>query len=198
MTNPNQQLLDYAVENIKEWYYGYTDLRADTSAKPLFFSVGDSWSKASGWAWSHTCPLCSYVEVEGTLVEFPPQVITKDEWLAEIKRRKEDKPMILKQDTEYNIMLTGIEIFDLYLITGSLHGNPQLYKKFQAMLGDSIYPHISTDVGLPTIKLTGAKGYLEAVAKAFKVHETEEERHLRELKEQYELLGDKIKQLSKY
>ena len=197
MTNPNQQLLDYAVENIKEWNDRFTDLYSDSSWNSLFWGKGFTWFSSSSmeWAYNGNCS-CSII-YEHTLGKTTPQVITKDEWLAEIKRREEEKPMILKQDSEYNVKLTGQEIFDLYLITGSLKGSSTLYSKFQAMLGDNINAHISMNVALPLIKLTEATGYSEALTKAFKVPETEEQRHLRELKEQYESLGEKIKQLSK-
>jgi len=41
--NSNQQLLDYAVENIKEWHESYYYLRSDESLYPLFYTECNDW-----------------------------------------------------------------------------------------------------------------------------------------------------------
>jgi hypothetical protein len=189
MTSTNQQLLDYAVENITEWATGFTHLRADTSTNPLFFTVGEKWTIACGY-WGHDTP--TYESIKGTLGEVDPQVITKDEWLAEIKRREE--PKMLERNKEYDVKLTGEEIAELYLITGSACGLNRVYATLSAMLGAD---GEAMNVELPSIKLRSAIGYEAAMIKLLPPSETEEQRHLRELQEQYVALGEKIKQLSK-
>jgi len=100
MTNPNQQLLDYAVENIKEWHPHHTCLRSDRSAYPLFYTGQyDGWDLHDNQWFDGG----NFAKLEGTLGKTTPQVITKDEWLAEIKRREEGKPMVLERDNMSNI-----------------------------------------------------------------------------------------------
>lgn len=36
--NPNQELLDWAVENVKEWDDEYTHIRSDSSSLPVFYT----------------------------------------------------------------------------------------------------------------------------------------------------------------
>ena len=195
MTNPNQHLLDYAVENIKEWDKFYPCLRSDSSSKPLFFTSEKGWDIGIFWKdqWVNGG---EYEYIVGTLGKTSPQVITKDEWLAEIKRREEEKDMNkpLERDQEYDVKLTGEDIAKLYLITGSAYGMHKAYATFSALLGadgEAMY------VELPSIKLNAATGYEVAMKKLLPSPETEKQRHLREIKEQYEALGEKIKQMEK-
>ena len=117
MTNPNQQLLDYAVENIKEWHDYYPCLRSDSSSKPLFFTSENGWNIGVYWK-DQWVDGGEYGYLVGTLGRTTPQVITKDEWLAEIKRREEGKDMNkpLERDKEYDVKLTGEEIAFLYFV----------------------------------------------------------------------------------
>lgn len=103
----------------------------------------------------------------------------------------------LERDREYDVKLTGKEIFDLYLLTGSLKGRWKLYNKFQAMLGCDIDEDISLEVDVDSIDLSKSVGYSRAVAKAFPVPETEDQRKLRELKEKHAELGKAIDAMEK-
>jgi len=199
MTNPNQQLLDYAVENIKEWHPHHTCLRSDRSAYPLFYTGQyDGWDLHDNQWYDGG----NFAKLEGTLGKTTPQVITKDEWLAEIKRREEDKPVVLERDKEYDVKLTGEELVWLQFVTDRSCsmlayelGNKvrKALNSFQNQVGDS--PASSTNG-------TGwAAGYQAEVVKwldkVFTPPETEEERKLRELKEKYAELGETIKAMER-
>jgi hypothetical protein len=198
MTNPNQQLLDYAVENIKEWDDHYPCLRADSSSVSLFYTDRSGWVN-NGGLWKDDD--ISFHILSGALGKTTPQVITKDEWLAEIKRRQEEKGMNkpLERDKEYDVKLTGEQLAFLWYcvsnvafsIVGvqSLHAN--LVSKFKQC--DATRSYLSDSLLLRS----DDKHYKEFLKVFFTPSETEEQRHLRELKEQYEALGDKIKQMEK-
>ena len=196
--NPNQQLLDYAVKNIKEWPSKYPHLRADSSSKSLFFSAGDDWSIGNNY-WGNDYP--TYRAVNGTLGEVTPQVITKDEWLAEIKRRQEEKPMNkpLERYKEYDVKLTGEEIAFLWYCTSNTSANVEgvygLHTKMVKLF--SACKRTRNILSSNVLIREGDSDYSFLMKEFFKSPETEEQRHLRELKEQYEALGEKIKQMEK-
>jgi len=101
----------------------------------------------------------------------------------------------LERDREYDVKLTGEEIgFCLALLaktTGSLGYLP--YTKFKKVL--------SPVLALPNITLTYSYNndqiICEWLDKVFAVPETEDQRKLRELKEQYESLGKAIDAMEK-
>lgn len=195
--NQNQQLLDYAVENITEWHKDYNWLRADESLYSLFYTSHDGWyleSYRTRWA----CDSGDYEVVDDEdLGKVTPQVITKDEWLAEIKRKKEiemSKP--LERTKEYDVKLTGEEIAWLQFATARSTMCGSLYKNIRKQFAELN--------GMPSSQTNGAgwdhsyRGSINAwYDELFPAPETEEQRHLRELKEQYITLGEKIKQMEK-
>lgn len=82
MINPNQELLSWAVENIKEWDDDYTHLRSDSADyNSLFYTRGTSWKHIDAqWV----CAGEEYTTDEDLYRQFAtntPQVITKQEWL---------------------------------------------------------------------------------------------------------------------
>lgn len=89
MTNPNtttsnQELLSWAVENIKEWDDDYTHLRSDDSRHSLFFSIG-SFIKDEDGTWCYDSRNGDVWDVsviyDKSFCTKPAQVITKQEWL---------------------------------------------------------------------------------------------------------------------
>jgi hypothetical protein len=175
MTNPNQQLLDYAVENIKEWHDSYNYLRSDKTSQPLFYTQHNKGGKACDWNWS------------------------RDEWLAEIRRGQEikmNKP--LERNTEYDVKLTGEEIALMAFLLSHCNSSllTEAYNKFNDFLSEDLVEIQSPP--LPTVKLFQQKDeILDWLGRVFILPETEEQRHLRELREQYQALGDKLKQMDK-
>lgn len=82
MTNPNEELLTWAVENITEWDDDYTHLRSDSGeVNSLFYTNGTSW-RIRGGEWA--CPMGDdYTDDDDFCTSFStktPQVITKQEW----------------------------------------------------------------------------------------------------------------------
>lgn len=82
MTNPNEELLTWAVQNITEWNDDYTHLRSDSNkVNSLFYTNGTSWRiRDNEWA----CPMGDdYTDDDDFCTSFStktPQVITKQEW----------------------------------------------------------------------------------------------------------------------
>lgn len=194
----NQQLLDYAVENIKEWHQEYNFLRSDSSAAPLFFTKkNDGWDigKVFTEEWIGNFEQ-SFHAIEGRLGKTDPQVITKDEWLAEIKRKQQEKPMILERDKEYDVKLTGKEIAWLYFVTARGNTSDSLYHSLRSQFGEL--------GGIPASKTNGEawdhsyRGRINAwYDELFPKPETEDQRKLRELKEKHEELGKAIEAMEK-
>lgn len=95
MTNPctdvrNEELLSWAVENIKVWDDDYTHLRSDFSSEPFFTNTKYPWyidyddkqwnydDKVSGYGYH------AYLEVGEKFSTDTPQVITREDWEAAI------------------------------------------------------------------------------------------------------------------
>jgi hypothetical protein len=104
----------------------------------------------------------------------------------------------IERDKEYDVKLTGEEIALCYLLLGKSNGTlgQPLYTKLGQLLRFNkqvvTYDVLeSIDVNSNIIKINN---WLD---KVFEPQETEEQRNLRELKEQYEILGNKIKQMEK-
>ena len=100
----------------------------------------------------------------------------------------------LERTKEYDVKLTGEDIAKLYLVTGSTYGMHKAYATFGALLGAD---GESMRVELPSIKLNAAIGYEATMRKLLAKPETEDQRKLRELKEQYESLGKAIDAMEK-
>jgi hypothetical protein len=80
MSNPNQELLDWAVKNIKEWNDRFTHLRGGSSSISVFFSNGE-W-RIDGDVWCGYTGNADYLGIKRRVdVSFTStQVITKQEW----------------------------------------------------------------------------------------------------------------------
>jgi hypothetical protein len=85
--NLNQELLDWAVENIEVWDDEFSHLRGDQSySSPIFYTkktpTGTEWELASYSAnWVNDNGIGCWRALENKGVTFnPPQVITKEEW----------------------------------------------------------------------------------------------------------------------
>lgn len=84
MTNPNQELLDWAVKNVKEWNDEYDRILSDDSSKPVHFAIG-SWYKGIN-IWINISGKLSRVLSQDFRTS-SPQVITKQEWLDAKKEK---------------------------------------------------------------------------------------------------------------
>lgn len=86
----NEELLSWAVENIKVWDDDYTHLRSDFSSEPFFTNTKYPWyidyddkqwnydDKVSGYGYH------AYLEVGEKFSTDTPQVITREDWEAAI------------------------------------------------------------------------------------------------------------------
>ena len=96
MTNPNtaagnQELLSWAVENIKEWNGDYTHLRSDACVEPFFTDMCYCWyihGNNTEWVYrmleidnDDFCSNRIWLDVGEEFSTDTPQVITKEEWL---------------------------------------------------------------------------------------------------------------------
>jgi len=113
---------------------------------------------------------------------------------AYFKLIKRKESGMLQRDKEYGVKLTGEDIAKLYLITGNTFGMIRAYETFSELLGakgESMY------VELPSIRLSAAIGYEDAMMKLLATSETEDQRKLRELKEKHAELGKAIEAMEK-
>ena len=104
----------------------------------------------------------------------------------------------IERDGKYNVELTGNEILLIRLLVGSCTGYiptvNSLWGKIEKLFPEKQWvtvKYLHADIITDYRRLN-----FEAKSKAvFTKPETQEERHLRELREQYAVLGDKIKQM---
>lgn len=89
MTNPNQELLTWAVENITEWDDNYTHLRSDSTAYPFYTNMSHEWY-VSNWEWTFMSSVGGPPRWKETGIEFrtTPQIITKQEYIDAINALK--------------------------------------------------------------------------------------------------------------
>lgn len=192
MTNPNQELLDFAVENIEEWNYEFTHLRSDNSVTPLFYSTGDTWQKSSfDEDWIYDSDKDKFKGLDLDFKTSTRQVITKEEYL-EAKGKQ-----TLIRDKKYSVKLTGEQIAWILLISAkSCTSGGGVYGVFKTYRNKFPNPNLNypdfTNSGVAWD--THLRGNIEGyISDCFKVAETEDQRKLRELKEQHAILGEKIK-----
>lgn len=122
MSNNNQELLDWAVENIKEWDDGFTHLRGGTDN--ISYTAGSSWTVYDiifpNWILrGKPAPDTKFKMLKtawwGGIIFTTAQVITKQEWL-EAKKEKEN------MSNEFNLkdLKTGMIVetreCDCYLV----------------------------------------------------------------------------------
>jgi len=106
-------------------------------------------------------------------------------------KRKEDK--MLQRDKEYDVKLTGEEIALIGVLLANSNGSilTKTFRKIDKILGNILKYGNVPDI--PTINLSKHGDLLiNWVNVVFKPKETEDQRKLRELKEQYESLGKAI------
>lgn len=96
----------------------------------------------------------------------------------------------LERDKEYDVKLTGEDIAHIFLLTGYAYNMHSLYNKVANLLGTK---GGVVGVKLPPVNLFAEVGYEDAMNKLLaNPPETEDQRKLRELKEQYAELGKAI------
>lgn len=100
----------------------------------------------------------------------------------------------LERHKEYDVRLTGGDIAHIFLLTGYAYNMHSLYNKVATLLGTS---GGVIGVNLPPVNLFAEVGYKDAMNKLLAAPETEDQRKLRELKEQYESLGKAIEAMEK-
>jgi hypothetical protein len=138
MTNPNQELLSWAVESIKEWNHDYTHLRSDKSTSPVFYTTGywhvihrNIWDNPSKDGWrGQWCNL-----VGKKFSTDSPQVITKEEWLEGVALLKHyDDGLVMDAPTSSSEAQQGhvhAEIMAEYALVAKT--NPEPWKEFEAL-----------------------------------------------------------------
>lgn len=194
MTNPNQELLDFAVENIEGWDEGYTHLRSDRSVAPLFFTERGEWYICGLNEWTYRGDGTFRKVTTSSDLSTTPQVIAKEEYLE----AKGSQALI--RDKEYNVKLTGEELVLLTFLLGRTNGNLLYapYKKFAKRVtykNRLFVPEFRT-ADLNSVE-PSLKAKLDIIFAPPVAPETEAQRNLRELQEQYQVLGEKIKQMEK-
>ena len=105
---------------------------------------------------------------------------------------------MIERDKEYEIKVTGEEIAILALLVSNCNGGftNRLWPKLLTLINNPDLEGLIYTTGVRTIQLYNNKHEInEYINSIFPKPETEEERNIRELKEQYALLGDKIKQM---
>lgn len=112
----------------------------------------------------------------------------------EWERVEEEKEMKLERTKEYSVMLTGEDIAHIYILTGCAWKMHPLYNKMSELSGLS--DSVIEDNLIPKYRIDGVfvSRWLDSI---FETPETEDERKLRELKEQYEYLGKAIEAMEK-
>lgn len=97
-TNPNQELLDYAIENIEEWGDTYTHLSGDSSGFPFLFTGGE----------------LRWLEVQDmNAPKFNTyQTITKQEWLEGRANKASEEPK--KPSFTKDMLVAGKHIVEDY------------------------------------------------------------------------------------
>lgn len=135
-TTSNQELLSWAVENIKEWNDDYTHLRSDDSRHSLFFSYGDFIKDGDGtWCWDSRNGDVWDVSViyDKSFCTKPAQVITKEEWLEGVALLKHyDDGLVMDAPTSSSEPLTGhvhAELMAEYALVAKT--NPKPWKEFE-------------------------------------------------------------------
>lgn len=119
--NSNQELLDWAVENIKEWDLCYDSLFADKTVKVFYGSQKDEWTYEHYGYWTSDNARFTYATNHmGKALEYKPQhpqVITKKDWL-EAKKEKEDmsNEFSLKDlKTGHRVTMDNGEVYTVFL-----------------------------------------------------------------------------------
>lgn len=137
-TTSNQELLSWAVENIKEWDEDYTHLRSDKSTNPVFYTTGywhviprNIWDNPSKDGWrGQWCNLAGKLFSTAT-----PQVITKEEWLEGVALLKHyDDGLVMDAPTSSPEPLQGhvhAEIMAEYALVAKT--NPEPWKEFEVL-----------------------------------------------------------------
>lgn len=109
--NENQELLDWAVTNIKEWNEEYTDLRSDNTVTSLFWTTNRHWFVHDTGDWrDYGGGGTSYLPVDSPFYTTTPQVITKVGWKEARALQKENKSM--KQEFTKSMLVAGVHVVE--------------------------------------------------------------------------------------
>lgn len=117
----NKFLLDWAVENLQEWSYFWTDLRCDFTG--IFFTKED-WLARGAW-------IMLGIPKEGVHYSWvdniaddsrPIQVITKQEWLNAKKEKEQMKNSFTKKDLKTGMVVVTHESAYRVML-GTEHGD---------------------------------------------------------------------------
>lgn len=110
--NPNQELLDFCVENIAKWDDEYTHVRSDNNYfhAPIFYSTGD-WVVGDGEdGWGCGCD-SSFDEI--SWLDFStntPQVISKQEWVDAKELASKEQIKLTKEDLVHKLETLGYKV----------------------------------------------------------------------------------------
>lgn len=128
----NEELLSWAVENIKVWDDDYTHLRSDFSSEPFFTNTKYPWyidyddkqwnydDKVSGYGYH------AYLEVGEKFSTDTPQVITREDWEAAIAAK--NAPTSSSEPLKGHI---HAELMAEYALVAKT--NPQPWREFQVL-----------------------------------------------------------------
>lgn len=139
MTNPNtaagnQELLSWAVENIKEWNGDYTHLRSDACVEPFFTDMCYCWyihGNNTEWVYrmleidnDDFCSNRIWLDVGEEFSTDTPQVITKEEWLNGVASKN---AFVASQEAQQGHV--HAELMAEYALVAKT--NPEPWKEFE-------------------------------------------------------------------
>lgn len=137
-------------------------------------------------------PKGGYIEVK----EVPDEGFDP-EYFKLIKRKEKE---MLQRDQEYDLKLTGEQLAWIYLYSGQSFNSRGIYDVVANLIEDDMSMCMPESIkfteynGLDGLLVDCVNNWLD---KVFTIPETEDQRKLRELKEQYAKLGDSIKAMEK-
>jgi hypothetical protein len=124
----NQELLSWAVENIKEWDDDCTHLRSDKSTNPVFYTTG-YWHVLPENIWDNPSEdggRGQWYNLEGKKFSTDtPQVITREEWLNGVASK--DAPTSSSEAQEGHV---HAELMAEYALVAKT--NPEPWKEFES------------------------------------------------------------------
>jgi hypothetical protein len=150
ITNPNAELLTWAVENITEWNDDYTHLRSDSNGfNSLFYTNGTNWKihykLLSEKEWE--CVDEQYTFNETFSRQFStktPQVITREEWL----NAKHKTRVVFKTPSKTSCSLQEghihAELMAEYALVAKK--NPKPWEEFEYLGIDGVWESMSSNI----------------------------------------------------
>lgn len=133
-TTSNQELLSWAVENIKEWNGDYTHLRSDACVEPFFTDMCYCWyihGNNTEWVFrmleidnDDFCSNRIWLDVGEEFSTDTPQVITKEEWLNGVASKN---AFVASQEAQQGHV--HAELMAEYALVAKT--NPEPWKEFE-------------------------------------------------------------------